>query len=145
MRSAILMIVFFGCFQGFAQHKANPVGKLAGNLLDQLARKGLDSLDVIISVAHPRFLQSNRHKMRVNYRDAFSESAIVRIHREDMQTLLNNDTLLFAASMITPVEELTTGAADLSLNRLNLAHHQYPHITGKDIRNCKSEFDFHRM
>jgi hypothetical protein len=102
-----------------------------------LQQKQSDSISVVLTFKKlPPELESIG---RVVYQHSSSGAIILRTNIATVQQLLNDDVILFADRLRTPKEELTTGAYDLSANRINLAHHQYPQYTGGEINASVKE------
>lgn len=62
-----------------------------------------------------------------------SNTAVVRLKASHLKKLLNSGDILFADQYRKPKEELTTGTLDLSLNKINYAHNQFPLINGDSV------------
>lgn len=62
-----------------------------------------------------------------------TQSAVVRTKRNHVAALLQQSDLRFADVHRVPKEELTTGAWDPTLNKINLAHARHPAVNGETI------------
>lgn len=63
----------------------------------------------------------------------YQNTALVSLTASTIDSLLNDKNISFLGLWRQPKEELTTGAFDLSLNKIALAHHKYPSTNGSDI------------
>jgi hypothetical protein len=61
------------------------------------------------------------------------QTALISLPRASLFSLLQNDHIRFASLWRQPMEELTTGAFDLSLNKISLVHSRYPAYTGNTV------------
>ena len=57
----------------------------------------------------------------------------LRLLRKQLLSFVSEGHVEFADIVKNPIEELTTGTLDITLNKLNLAHQQYPQINGDSI------------
>jgi hypothetical protein len=123
----------------FAQHAFE--NKVSSRLLKQLASgNDKDSLEISVQVLDTAILKT----VHAAITDAYFPANIYFIHisRSDAEKLLQNDAISFADVKQKPKEELTTGSLDLSLNRINYAHHVFPAINGDSILASIKEQQF---
>jgi hypothetical protein len=60
-------------------------------------------------------------------------SLVGKIALKDLTAFASNETVLFMSNAVAPKEELTTGASDPTLNRINLVQNKYPALNGDSI------------
>src|SRR4051812_952721 len=93
--------------------------RIAYALLEKLKQTSADSMDVSVSVKNMESLLQKEKQLRLLSRSTTSNIIIARIKTTDIKTLASSDNILFISELHIPKEELTTGAADLTLNKLN--------------------------
>jgi hypothetical protein len=91
-----------------------------------------DSITLVITAINLQALNGTG-KIRYVYTYPAGRSAVVKASKKDAMALLQEASLQFADIHRTPAEELTTGAFDLTLNKIRLAQQQYPGINGDGV------------
>jgi hypothetical protein len=118
---------------GVAQEKENILHKLSPSLQQALSAKNSDSIDIVCTVKSNDLLNRVKNNERVLGFHSSSHTILIRIPTNRLRTFLDNNNVVFADLLRKPKEELTTGAFDLSLNKILLAHDQFPIINGNGI------------
>jgi hypothetical protein len=128
----------------WSQVKDNKIAsKLSYALQKELAiNKNEDSIDLILSVNE--IYKSNKQS-RTLYNYPTANALVVRTLRKNITALINDEGIHFLDVKRIPKEELTTGAFDLSANRINAVHHQYPSLNGNSIKASIKEQRFDTM
>jgi hypothetical protein len=113
-----------------AQQGYVPPSKLSpalGTLIAQKKFAGKDSIDLLFTVdirtGVPAFT-------RILYGYAPSGTYAGRVAHQDVNTFVADESVLFIDVPRKPVDELTTGAYDLSANHINYLHHREPALRG---------------
>ena len=135
MRQLILMLFCCCAVAGLAQ-KPDQSLKISPSLHSfiQQKQKRTDSVDLIISVADIGIFKiQNRDKVRIIKEYASTNSFVVSVPVIELDKLLDQEAVVFADLHRIPIEELTTGGFDLTVNHIKLAHHQYPLVNGKNV------------
>ena len=138
-RLVIFFPTLFICSSLLAQQKENKELRISNGLRTAISRPSNDSTDLICSVKDLGSLKIERTPARIITVHSSSKTIIIRIAVKDIQGFLENPTIEFADILRQPKEELTTGAFDLTLNKLNLVHHLFPAINGSTIRASVKE------
>jgi hypothetical protein len=100
-----------------------------------------DSVDLLLSLKiGTDFKSIGNAKLLRTYKR--SNTVLCRIKTDSIQAIIANTNILFADLLRKPKEELTAGGLDLSLNKINLAHHLFPDIDGKEINASLKEQSF---
>ena len=116
-----------------AQEKTYTKQKFSPKLQQAITTNTADSIDIICTVKNNPVLSRTNNKGRLLGRHLSSGAILMRIPANEINNLLQNQNIEFADLLRKPKEELTTGAFDLSLNKILLAHDQFPGINGKGI------------
>ncbi len=127
---ALYIAVFsvFVCLQVCCQVRQS---KLSPELFSTLkTAKGSDEVKLVVSVLDTAAFKKTKG---ITVLHRYTESFVVAIKSSVASSLLLNENILFASEWHKPKEELTTGAFDLSLNKLNLVHDKYPQFNGNGI------------
>jgi hypothetical protein len=126
----VLVIIISCCIQGNAQIKSK---KFSSALQEVIAKKSdKETIDVLLSVKDLSQIH-RKEKIQILNEYAPSQTALVRLKIADLNELVNSDEIVFADTYRKPVEELTTGALEISLNKISFSHNQFPFITGDSI------------
>lgn len=136
MRLLILVLLNILAIGVFAQtpsmdKKVSPRLKI---VMNQHKLPDKDSVNLLLSVSHSDVFEkkfSNRIEIISAYKT--SGSYLVTVAVKDLETLLASAEVLFADIQRIPIEELTTGAFDITVNQINLAHHNNPQHNGADV------------
>jgi hypothetical protein len=105
--------------------------KVSKALQNALAVQTSDSVDIVCTVINLGWLQEKRVRILAAHRS--SNTAVVRLPNDKVQDFLSNNAVQFADTRRKATEELTTGALDISLNKINFVHHLFPGINGNGI------------
>lgn len=125
--------------RGLTQQKEISEHKLSQRLSTVLLQPSDDSIDLICSVKDLAAWKAAKTTVRTLSVHASSKTVIVRIATKNLWGFIQDSTLEFADVLRKPKEELTTGAFDLTLNKVNLAHHIYTNINGGGIQASVKE------
>ncbi|MGZ3957275.1 MAG: S8 family serine peptidase [Flavisolibacter sp.] len=117
-----------------AQQRQMPDQKTSAALRKILEHPLTDSVDILCTVRNDRFLREERLPVRWLGAHPASGSLLVRVAGSGLKSFIGNPAVIFADTWRPPMEELTTGAFDLTLNRINTAHHFFPGIRGDSVR-----------
>lgn len=90
-----------------------------------------DSIDISISLMKGSSLPVKAHLL---FKHTPSNSAIVRMKIDDLDELAKDVRVLFINAITIPKEELSTGAVDYSLNKINYIQTLHPELRGDSIR-----------
>lgn len=115
--------------------KAQPLQfkKIAPALEQKILSSSKDSVWVSVSMK-PGIVQEE--VKRLYHFENFLHHNItrIRIAAKDIPSLAGNQGILFICEILQPKEELTTGAYDLTLNRVNFTHTQFPLLNGNGLK-----------
>jgi hypothetical protein len=93
-----------------------------------------DSIDISIAVKEQvTFFKAYNLKIRIIDIYEPSGTIVCRIVNKDLREFIYDPNIIFADLHRKPKPELTTGAFDLTANKINLAHHQYETLDGSSI------------
>ena len=130
----ILFSTIIFCLSLAAQQKEKPDQKISLKLKKVIEQPSNDSTDIICSVKDVAFLQNAKSQVRFISAHTSSKTIIVRVADKQLQNFIENKAVEFADVLRKPKEELTTGAFDLTLNKINLAHHFFANVNGDSIQ-----------
>jgi hypothetical protein len=134
MKKPVLLIVsVIISIWSAAQVKESFFSKLSPSLTQALSAQQGDSIDIICTIESSQLLKRTNNYARVLGLHPSSKTIALRIKTDQLKTFLIDNSVEFADLLRKPKEELTTGAFDLSLNKILLAHDQYPGINGNSI------------
>jgi hypothetical protein len=88
------------------------------------------TFQVLIAVKDNKWLDKDPE---VRVLSTYANTALVQVSGFKLQQLIEEDKIQFADIRRKAKEELTTGAYDLTLNKINLAHHSFAEINGNPI------------
>lgn len=91
-----------------------------------------DSITIIVKVKKQKEQEKNWGVILYKY--AAGETLILKTTATLLLQQIKRGEVVFADVYRTPKEELTTGAFDLTTNKINTAHHYYPSINGSGIK-----------
>ena len=137
-KPCILFLVLLFGLPVFAQQHV-PGQKLSYGLKNLLGHQPSDSTDIICAVKDMGSWKTAAIHGRTIAEHRSSRTVVVRVATKNISGFLENTAIEFADIWRSPKEELTTGAFDLTLNKLNLAHHLYSNINGTDIKASVKE------
>jgi hypothetical protein len=138
IRILFLLLCFTLCSPGLWAQPA-----LSGAVVARIGapNKRIKADSITLVVRNPTGQQlSVPHRMLHRYRPA--GLALVRMGAQHLEQLRWEQQLHYVDLAYTPKEEITTGSMDISLNRLNYAHQQFPGIRGKGIQISLKEQRF---
>jgi len=116
-----------------AQVRESLMSKLSPSLTQALSANQRDSIDIICTIKSSEQMKRTNTNGRILGLHTSSRTLILRLPTDQLKTFLKDNNVEFADLLRKPKEELTTGAFDLSLNKILLAHDQYPAINGNNI------------
>jgi hypothetical protein len=116
-----------------AQVRESLISKLSPSLTQALSANQGDSIDIICTIKSSELLKRTNTNGRILGLHPSSRTLILRLATDQLKTFLEDKNVEFADLLRKPKEELTTGAFDLSLNKILLAHDQYPTLNGNNI------------
>ncbi|HEU0112226.1 MAG TPA: S8 family peptidase [Flavisolibacter sp.] len=131
-------LIFFSIFL-FAQQKETWQQKMPANVSGKLNLESTDSVTLVCSFKGFSPGEKENKKIKILSFHPDYKVAIIRLPAKLVPAFLENNSIDFADFLRTPKEELTTGAFDLTLNTINLAHHSFPGITGMNIKSSVKE------
>lgn len=140
MRVAALFILFqLALFHiSFGQGKENKI--ISPSLKSRLDRKiGNEMVNLIIFSKDTSWLSKSKN---IHLLSSYNNTSLIRIPVSEITSLVASGKILFADLHRIPKEELTTGSLDLSLNKINLTHNNYPLNTGDSINISIKEQKF---
>lgn len=103
--------------------------------------KQKDSIDVLIAVNDLHYFNVDKTG-RILYQYAPANTVAIRTIAANIATIARQKETLIIDIVRHPKEELTTGALDLSTNKINLVHYHYPSINGSGIHLSIKEQQF---
>ncbi len=105
--------------------------KLSPNLLAMLKKgKANDTLKVLIGAKDVEVLKKAQGLFFISQ---YKNTVFIKTTATIVDSLAKDDNIQFISGWQVPKEELTTGAFDLSLNKVNLVHNNYPLYDGNNI------------
>jgi hypothetical protein len=130
MRILLLLSVLCCSSVVFGQNK-----KLSASLNREINKKDQrDSINFSVSWKN----RDSTDKLRILFRYS-SGILVARVRVADLNEIVQNENILFINEQLIPKEELTTGAYDLSLNRINLVHARLPQFNGDSLQASVKE------
>ncbi|MEO8582940.1 MAG: S8 family peptidase [Flavitalea sp.] len=138
------LLLFTGCCMFCqAQLPAYLNKKISPALIARLSQtEKQQTLQVIVSFNNDHSFHNYKSLLTVTSSYAPARILVCTIKRSDLSTLLNDPSITFADLTRKAKEELTTGSLDLSVNKLNLAHHLFPSLNGTGINVSLKEQQF---
>lgn len=91
-------------------------------------KKGADSISVSLSV------KNNFSNRSLRVLNSYGNISTVKIAVKDLDALISDTNVVFINERIEPREELTTGATDFTLNKINLVHAKFPQLNGDSLK-----------
>jgi hypothetical protein len=78
--------------------------------------------------------QASQHQVKIHRTDALSNTAIIEVESEsDFENLIKENQLVYIKPILKPQEESPNPLQDLSVNRINVVHDQYPTLNGEGL------------
>lgn len=128
------------CNSAIAQ---NTVGlntfRISHSLFNKISDNSRDSITISVRLNNPIAFLKEKRPLVFNQLINHEKILIARIALKDLKFILESKYVDFISEYFTPKEELTTGAYDLSLNRINYVHSRLPQITGDSINAAVKE------
>src|SRR6476620_821418 len=132
-KTVLLILISLISMWATAQVKETLFTKLSPSLRKTLSAQHADSLDIVCTVQNNDMVKRPNKNARILGLHPSSKTIILRIPTDQLKNFLDDNNIEFADLLRKPQEELTTGAFDLSLNKILLAHDRYPAINGNNI------------
>ena len=128
-----IFIVFLQLFTLAVPAQPKTAHRLAPSLVQKIFLKQQDSVWVSVSTDKIAAIPENK-KWQYSL-EKFPGTNIYhsRLAVKDLIALSQEPGILFISEILSPVEELTTGAYDLTLNRINYVHARFPLVNGNGI------------
>ncbi|MGZ5190826.1 MAG: S8 family peptidase, partial [Flavisolibacter sp.] len=115
------------------------LNKVSPSLSKKISTNSADSITVSIRLNNPvNFLKEKKSLVIIQTIDK-EKILIGRIALHDLIFILDSKNVDFVNEYFIPKEELTTGAYDLSLNRINYVHSRFPLIAGDSVNAAIKE------
>lgn len=109
----------------------SPEGRLSPQLFARLqTAKASDALTLLVNVRDTAAFKKTTNVVILH---RYGNSFVVTAKMPRMDALASDKNVVFASEWRRPKEELTTGAFDLSLNKINLVHDKQPSVNGNGI------------
>lgn len=128
------ILLLFGLFYyAAANAQLNDAARMSPLFKKILAqKKNTDTLTVFVSVNDLSKLNDEKGiQILSSYRN--TNMALIKISVAQFLFLFDKGEIRFADVYRTPKEEVTTGSLDIRLNKISLAHNQFPNINGDSI------------
>jgi len=140
MKKPLLFLTAFLVFSAalLAQPKKQPA-RLSYSLQKIIEQPQQDSIDIVFTIKDPGQFARLKSAIKPIRIHQSSQTIIVRVATKDIERFVQTNSIEFADVLRKPKEELTTGAFDISLNKLNLVHHLYPAFDGSSINASVKE------
>ncbi|HWJ92324.1 MAG TPA: S8 family serine peptidase, partial [Flavisolibacter sp.] len=135
LRRLLITIFAFAALTGLGQSRAHPDPKLAYTF-NRIEHQNdyNDSLTVSIALSHGSHL-NKLISVQCSYRNYLR----ARIRLADLPAIIKDSSILFITPLVTPTEELTTGASDPTLNGISLVHARLPQLKGRSLHTSIKE------
>lgn len=109
-------------------------GKLPYSFLQKnKTRNSNDSVTLSLAV------KNNFQKHKIRILKSYANILLTKLAVKDLDELLKDSTVIFINEQIIPKEELTTGATDFTLNKINRAHNTFPQFNGNSLNASVKE------
>ncbi len=136
MRQYLLFLMLVMGTVAIAQNEKILSKKLSPRLAAFISSARLpDSIDVSLSVKKSRFPEAFSRVLAKPFPGFF----ILRLPATEVLKLAALDEVIFISQIYGPTEELTTGAADPTLNLIPFAQHRFPQIRGQGVATSVKE------
>src|SRR6478609_7544768 len=112
-----------------------PTTKLSYQLISLSKQTPEDSILVSVSVQNVDEFFRQQNNWSLGSHHASGNIFLIRVKLKDIQKLSLSENILFINEFHQPKEELTTGAADLTLNQINYAHARFPQLAGDSLQS----------
>lgn len=122
----ILLTAF--CYSQKASHP-----KLSYTFVD-VAGKKQPADSIVVSISYKGSFIPSKLKELISIRSNYSPVVIGRIKNAEIQKIVALDEVLFISAVAQPKEELSTGAYDLTLNKVNYIHARLPMMAGDSLQ-----------
>lgn len=135
MRKLGLLLGLLMSMCSHAQQEAHPSQKLSYSLREIAFRsRGNDSLLVSLSFLPGSKISGNDRLFRLIQIREDLHCCVLKISGKDLTELASRSNVLFISEVQAAKEELTTGAYDLTLNRINYVHARWPQWSGDSLQ-----------
>jgi hypothetical protein len=114
-----------------AAQQDSSTNKKFSYVLEQSLQKKSGGDSLLVSISYDQALRNGIRGRIVKSHGKGFITALVK--KADLAGLASEQNIRFISIVTTPKEELSTGAFDLSLNRINTAHTKYPFINGNGL------------
>lgn len=130
MKPLLAFCVLFVCVTVNAQLDFKRLSPSLQNIISK--KNENETVDVFLTLKNPKEFYRGK-KVIVLKEYAPSGTVLVRIKVSELKLFLSSDQIIFADAYRQPKEELTTGTLDISLNKINFSHNQFPSINGDSV------------
>jgi hypothetical protein len=128
----LFWLVVLNVFSVWGQQiKAPKLTPALQHYITTVADAGPDSADLVLSWQEGKGAMPQQWRLLEQYGHSLKT---VRVPKKMLAQLAAEPRVLFAGLAQKPIEELTTGSLDITLNKLNAAHALMPEITGAGQR-----------
>lgn len=107
--------------------------QLSPDLQQLFKKKGKDSVELLVTTRDKQKTFSTSQKFRILEQYDPANILKIKVKSNDIKAVLLDIDPLFANLVRQPKEELISGSLDISLNRLNYLHANYPKLNGNEI------------
>ena len=144
MNRTLFFLLFIWCSLQVTAQKVIKTEPILSNKLQRLQHQNrlADSIDLMLSIKDTGILKKRKNELHIMRYYAPAGVYHVRVKTETLFTLLEDTSISFADVQRKPIEELTSGSLDLSVNKINLLHHLHPNINGQTINVSLKEQRF---
>lgn len=128
----VLLLCSFSCsVAAICQIKNNE--RITPSLKNILSKKkSKDVMDVFLTVTDLSKIRSDKEIQIISeYKN--TNTVLAKVSVVKLSSLINKNEIVFADTYRIPKEEVTTGSLDIALNKVALAHNQFPNINGDSI------------
>lgn len=139
LKSCLACLTIFFAIVSHSQ-QPSPQLKLAYTFNDAGKRTVSDS--IMVSVSFKGYAVPSKLKEFLSIQSLNRSVVIGKIRNSDILKIIAVDEVIFISPVFPPKEELTTGAYDLTLNRINYVHAGMPLITGDSLQASIKERRF---
>jgi hypothetical protein len=128
----ILILSLFTSVLCVAQRQRTSESKISAALARRLYYPAFeDSIDILLALKKGSLTEAEKRHYRVL--QSYQNIIAVRIRLKGIVPVLQDSNTIFADIFKKPKEELTTGALDLAVNKLNISHSRFPAVDGGGI------------
>jgi hypothetical protein len=95
--------------------------------------EGNDSITLVLTVKDLKLFQQEIAFLKILSVYTPAQTILVSGRKKDLFHILKDDNIVFADVLRKPYEEITTGAPDLTTNKINYLHRRFPDVNGEAI------------